>query len=72
MDTYMLTDLKWDFWWLATGLNGCVGCTRNFIAWREAKEGDKDDGDTATRETKEEMGLDPSLMEVVTVVQPFL
>ncbi|KAK9208962.1 hypothetical protein WN944_001323 [Citrus x changshan-huyou] len=51
---------------------GVFGCKRNFIAWREAKEGDKDDGDTATRETKEEMGLDPSLMEVVTVVQPFL
>ncbi|KAL9432802.1 hypothetical protein AB3S75_027756 [Citrus x aurantiifolia] len=38
----------------------------------KAEEGDRDDGDTATREAKEEIGLDPSLMEVVTVLEPFL
>ena len=38
----------------------------------KVEKGDKDDGDTATRETNEEMGLHPSLMEVITVVQPFL
>lgn len=38
----------------------------------KAEEGDKDDGDTATREAKEEIGLDPSLVEVVTVLEPFL
>lgn len=37
-----------------------------------AEEGDKDDGDTATREAKEEIGLDPSLVDVVTVLEPFL
>ncbi|CAL2251878.1 unnamed protein product [Prunus armeniaca] len=36
------------------------------------EEGDKDDGDTATREAKEEIGLDPSLVNVVTVLEPFL
>ncbi|XP_039019970.1 nudix hydrolase 15, mitochondrial-like [Hibiscus syriacus] len=34
--------------------------------------GDKDDGDTATREAKEEIGLDPSLVNVITVLEPFL
>ncbi|KAH9797239.1 Nudix hydrolase 15 [Citrus sinensis] len=38
----------------------------------KAEEGDRDDGDTATREAKEEIGLDPSLVEVVTVLEPFL
>jgi 8-oxo-dGTP pyrophosphatase MutT (NUDIX family) len=38
----------------------------------KAEEGDKDDGDTATREAKEEIGLDPSLVNVVTVLEPFL
>jgi coenzyme A diphosphatase NUDT7 len=37
----------------------------------KAEEGDKDDGDTATREAKEEIGLDPSLVNVVTVLEPF-
>ncbi|KAL3011227.1 hypothetical protein AAZX31_07G188200 [Glycine max] len=32
----------------------------------KAKEGDKDDGDTAKREAKEEIGLDPELVNVVT------
>ncbi|CAN1229755.1 Nudix hydrolase 15, mitochondrial [Linum grandiflorum] len=32
----------------------------------KAEEGDKDDGDTATREAKEEIGLDPSLVDVIT------
>ncbi|KAB2078024.1 hypothetical protein ES319_A06G132700v1 [Gossypium barbadense] len=38
----------------------------------KADEGDKDDGDTATREAKEEIGLDPSLVNVITVLEPFL
>lgn len=38
----------------------------------KAEEGDKDDADTATREAKEEIGLDPSLVTVVTVLEPFL
>ncbi|EXC19448.1 Nudix hydrolase 15 [Morus notabilis] len=38
----------------------------------KAEEGDKDDGDTATREAKEEIGLDPSLVNVVSVLEPFL
>ncbi|XP_057513000.1 nudix hydrolase 15, mitochondrial-like [Actinidia eriantha] len=38
----------------------------------KAEEGDADDADTATREAKEEIGLDPSLVNVVTVLEPFL
>ncbi|KAK2642194.1 hypothetical protein Ddye_023957 [Dipteronia dyeriana] len=38
----------------------------------KADEGDKDDGETATREAKEEIGLDPSLVDIVTVLEPFL
>lgn len=38
----------------------------------KAEEGDKDDGHTATREAKEEIGLDPSLVNVVTIVELFL
>ncbi|CAN1327331.1 Nudix hydrolase 15, mitochondrial [Linum perenne] len=38
----------------------------------KADESDKDDGDTATREAKEEIGLDPSLVDVITVMEPFL
>ncbi|TQE06838.1 hypothetical protein C1H46_007555 [Malus baccata] len=33
---------------------------------------DKDNGDTTTREAKEEIGLDPKLVNVVTVLEPFL
>ncbi|XP_034697046.1 nudix hydrolase 15, mitochondrial-like [Vitis riparia] len=36
------------------------------------EEGDKDDADTATREANEEIGMDPSLVNVVTVLEPFL
>ncbi|KAL5575301.1 hypothetical protein UlMin_017000 [Ulmus minor] len=38
----------------------------------KAEEGDKDDGDTATREAHEEIGLDPSLVNIVTCLEPFL
>ncbi|XP_059663909.1 nudix hydrolase 15, mitochondrial-like [Cornus florida] len=38
----------------------------------KADEGDADDADTATREAKEEIGLEPSLVKVVTVLEPFL
>lgn len=38
----------------------------------KTEEGDKDAGDTATREAKEEIGLDPLLVNVVTVLEPFL
>ncbi|KAL2587972.1 hypothetical protein AAZV13_13G143600 [Glycine max] len=38
----------------------------------KTEEGDKDDGDTAKREAKEEIGLDPELVNVVTVLEPFL
>ncbi|KAK7306582.1 hypothetical protein VNO77_44531 [Canavalia gladiata] len=37
----------------------------------KAEEGDKDDGDTAKREAMEEIGLDPKLVDVVTVLEPF-
>ncbi|XP_058095693.1 nudix hydrolase 15, mitochondrial-like [Magnolia sinica] len=35
-------------------------------------EGDVDDIHTATREAKEEIGLDPSLVTIVTVLEPFI
>ncbi|XAR59213.1 hypothetical protein NMG60_11014922 [Bertholletia excelsa] len=38
----------------------------------KAEEGDADDAETATREAKEEIGLDPSLVNVVTTLEPFL
>lgn len=38
----------------------------------KAEEGDEDDGATATREAEEEIGLDPSLVNVVSVLEPFL
>uniref|UniRef100_A0A2P2JWY8 Nudix hydrolase 15-like isoform X2 n=1 Tax=Rhizophora mucronata TaxID=61149 RepID=A0A2P2JWY8_RHIMU len=38
----------------------------------KVEQDDKDDGDTATREAKEEIGLDPSLVNVVTFLEPFL
>ncbi|XP_058100687.1 nudix hydrolase 15, mitochondrial-like isoform X2 [Magnolia sinica] len=37
----------------------------------KAEEGDTDDCETALREAKEEIGLDPSLVTVVTVFNPF-
>ncbi|KAK6917654.1 NUDIX hydrolase domain [Dillenia turbinata] len=36
------------------------------------EDGDVDDVATATREAQEEIGLDPSLVNVVTVLEPFL
>ncbi|KAK2994556.1 hypothetical protein RJ640_017285 [Escallonia rubra] len=38
----------------------------------KADEGDVDDADTATREAREEIGLDPLTVNVVTVLEPFL
>ncbi|CAA6665813.1 unnamed protein product [Spirodela intermedia] len=38
----------------------------------KAEDGDVDDAHTATREAKEEIGLDPSLVTVVTLLEPFL
>lgn len=38
----------------------------------KAEEDDVDDADTATREANEEIGLEPSLVNVVTVLEPFL
>lgn len=38
----------------------------------KAEEGDKDDAATAKREAEEEIGLDPKLVNVVTVLEPFL
>ncbi|EFH55131.1 predicted protein, partial [Arabidopsis lyrata subsp. lyrata] len=38
----------------------------------KAEENDKDDGITATREAEEEIGLDPSLVDVVAFLEPFL
>lgn len=38
----------------------------------KADEGDKDDRDTATREAKEEIGLDPSQVDIVATLEPFL
>ena len=36
------------------------------------EEGDTDDIETALREANEEIGLDPSLVDVVTVLEPFV
>lgn len=36
------------------------------------EEGDVDDVETALREATEEIGLDPSLVDVVTVLEPFM
>ncbi|KAL8468175.1 hypothetical protein ACS0TY_031420 [Phlomoides rotata] len=38
----------------------------------KAEETDADDAETATREAKEEIGLDPSLVNIVTCLEPFL
>nr|GME11997.1 nudix hydrolase 15, mitochondrial-like [Ipomoea batatas] len=38
----------------------------------KSEEGDASDAGTATREAKEEIGLDPSLVNVVTYLEPFL
>ncbi|XP_023640252.1 nudix hydrolase 22, chloroplastic [Capsella rubella] len=38
----------------------------------KAEEHDKDDGITATREAEEEIGLDPSLVDVVVFLEPFM
>ncbi|CAK9148202.1 unnamed protein product [Ilex paraguariensis] len=38
----------------------------------KTEKGDVDDIETALREAKEEIGLDPSLVNVVTVLQPFI
>ncbi|KAK9068817.1 hypothetical protein SSX86_012933 [Deinandra increscens subsp. villosa] len=38
----------------------------------KTEEDDVDDADTATREAKEEIGLEPSLVNVVAVLEPFL
>ncbi|KAL6991171.1 hypothetical protein U1Q18_009290 [Sarracenia purpurea var. burkii] len=37
----------------------------------KTEEGDADDVETALREAKEEIGLDPSLVNVVAVLEPF-
>ena len=36
------------------------------------EEGDADDIATALREAKEEIGLDPSLVDVVAVIEPYM
>ncbi|CAI9087328.1 OLC1v1021377C1 [Oldenlandia corymbosa var. corymbosa] len=38
----------------------------------KAEESDADDAETATREAEEEIGLDPSSVNVVTTLEPFL
>lgn len=38
----------------------------------KAEETDANDAETATREANEEIGLDPSLVNVVTCLEPFL
>lgn len=38
----------------------------------KAEEDDKDDSVTATREAEEEIGLHPSLVDVVAFLEPFL
>ena len=38
----------------------------------KADEGDANDSETETREANEKIGLDPSLVNVVTVLEPFL
>lgn len=38
----------------------------------KTEEGDANDIETALREAKEEIGLDPSLVDVVTVLEPIV
>ena len=38
----------------------------------KAEEGDADDAATALRESKEEIGLDPALVTIVTYLEHFL
>lgn len=38
----------------------------------KTEEGDADERETAIREAKEEIGLDPALVSVVTVLEPFM
>ncbi|KAL5715931.1 Nudix hydrolase 15 [Ranunculus cassubicifolius] len=38
----------------------------------KVEKGDPNDIETATREAKEEIGLDPSLVEIVTVLDPYM
>ncbi|GKC52215.1 NUDIX hydrolase 15, mitochondrial, partial [Tanacetum coccineum] len=42
------------------------------VDYQGSKYGDVDDADTATREAKVEIGLDPSLVNVVTILEPFV
>lgn len=38
----------------------------------KSEEGDKDDVETAMREAKEEIGLDPALVSIVAILEPFM
>lgn len=38
----------------------------------KTEEGDRDERETALREAKEEIGLEPSLVSVVTELEPFI
>jgi len=50
-----------------------MGCISGEVALPGGKreEGDADDVQTALREAKEEIGLDPSLVSVITLLPPF-
>lgn len=59
-----MLNLRWLFFFVVAGEVSLPG--------GKAEEDDKDDGMTATREAEEEIGLDPSLVDVVTSLEPFL
>ncbi|XP_020883569.1 nudix hydrolase 15, mitochondrial [Arabidopsis lyrata subsp. lyrata] len=57
---------------LSRWFSGTYGSGEISLPGGKAEENDKDDGITATREAEEEIGLDPSLVDVVAFLEPFL
>lgn len=49
----------------------CVVADEVVLPGGKREEGDANDVETALREAKEEIGLDPSLVTVITVLEPF-
>lgn len=49
----------------------CVCAGEVALPGGKRDESDADDVQTALREAKEEIGLDPSLVSVITILEPF-